>query len=572
MCMSRLCFAVSLIWLVLATSPLIGADVSVTGIRAVHRHGQTFVTWKDAAEGPAGAEFRYSLYRSTRPIAADSLAAAQLCYHGVLFNSAKLYGSAFTSADRLDPAKPYAILEQGGKPLPRSSGLAVHTVQRPGQAYYAVVATNPQFEQLSAVVPGESATTEPIDERPGPIQPIKLYDSKERAGPAVRNTLITGQQGLPLHLALQGSQAAGGGAGDYGDYYLYFGTPEMGYRDGLAGVFSISEHRLKEGNRLALQMRDAVEHPLRLRAMESYWFGYHVVPQGASHPEPRVYPYTENQLLWIVDWVVKRYGADPQRVTIGGSSSGAVGSFNVGLRQPDRFAAVFPVSGRVRRVTPNFFGERLPKFSPATMADGFTDYYDRVNGPKFVSEHHGDLPFLGWAVGRHDGWATWQENIDMVRAMTNARHGFAFSWNNGNHGAGNAAMQLVRKYYPAEKFARNLSYPAFGNSSIDNDLGDGDPANGDLEGGINLGFDWEQLIDEPNRWSVTLSNELAEAEMTVDVTPRRSQRFRPRPGERFSWTNTAGGEGVAIADAHRLVTIPQVKIVPGKSTTLTIQQ
>ncbi len=30
----------------------------------VYRNGQTFVTWKDAAEGEAGARLRYSLYRS----------------------------------------------------------------------------------------------------------------------------------------------------------------------------------------------------------------------------------------------------------------------------------------------------------------------------------------------------------------------------------------------------------------------------------------------------------------------------------------------------------------------------
>ena len=42
---------------------------------------------------------------------------------------------------------------------------------------------------------------------------------------------------------LHASQGQGGPAGDYGDYYLYFATPEMGYRDGLPGVFSVEERR-----------------------------------------------------------------------------------------------------------------------------------------------------------------------------------------------------------------------------------------------------------------------------------------------------------------------------------------
>src|ERR1043165_2981907 len=79
--------------LVLAPSVPVRADnVTVTEIRAVHRHGQTFVTWKDLAEREAGAKYRYSLYRSDRPITAANVAQAELCYRGVLNNSARLYG------------------------------------------------------------------------------------------------------------------------------------------------------------------------------------------------------------------------------------------------------------------------------------------------------------------------------------------------------------------------------------------------------------------------------------------------------------------------------------------------
>src|SRR5262245_28392767 len=84
------------------------AAPEVSGIQAVHRHGQTFVTWKDVVEGEAGAKYRYSLYRSNRPITSQNLAQAELCCRGVLNNSAKLYGSAFNLKDRLDPSKPYS--------------------------------------------------------------------------------------------------------------------------------------------------------------------------------------------------------------------------------------------------------------------------------------------------------------------------------------------------------------------------------------------------------------------------------------------------------------------------------
>ncbi|MEX0704397.1 MAG: hypothetical protein WD069_20015 [Planctomycetales bacterium] len=544
-------------------------DGSVTEIRAAHRHGQTFVTWRDAAEGEAGANFRYALYRSDRPITPENLGQAELCCRGVLNNSAKLFGSAFFMADRLDPEKPYSVIEAGAEPLSPWSGLAVHTVRKAGRAYYAVVATDEKLNPVTAIVPGQSATAEPVDEQPAPIQPIKLYDSKDRRTAADR-TSITGARGLPLHVTLHGSSGRGGGAGETGDYHLYFGSREMGHRDGLPGVFSVSEYRGKPENRLLLRPRDALEHPSGNRAMETYWFGYWCVPQWADHDDPRVYPFTERQLLWMIDWSIEKYGADPMRITLGGNSSGGVGSWNVGLRHPELFAAIYPVVGRVRRVPAVALEGKLDRNAPALMADGKTSYHDHVDGPKFVAGHPGDLPFVGWCCGRHDGWTTWQENIDMVRALTAGRHGFAFSWNNGNHGGGGAAGRLITKYYPAEKFARDRSYPAFGNSSLDDDLGNGDPADGDLVGGINLGFDWKDVCDAPHEWTVALSNELATAEMTVDVTPRRCGQFRPMPGENVTWTNTAGGSGEAIADRHGLVTIPAVRIAPKEATTLAI--
>jgi len=540
-----------------------------TDIRVAHRHGQTFITWKDAAQGEDAAKYRYALYRSERPITQDNLAQAKLCYQGILFHSARLYGTAFTFKDRLDPEKPMAVIEEGGKPLPAGSGLAVHTVARVGKAYYAVVTTDVKLQVVSKVLPGKNATTEAIEEKAAPIQPIKLWDSKERKGPYVANTSITGKKDLPLHVTLHGSQSNGGGAGEYGDYYLFFGTPEMGERDGLPGVFSVTESRSKEGNQLTLRPRDAVEHPSG-RAMETYWLGYTCVPQGGDHTDARFYPYTENRLVWMTNWAVKHYSADAQRVSMGGSSSGGVGSMNVGFRHAELFAAVYPSVARVRKVPAIPLDGKLDKNKVVYLAGGTTNYLDRVDGPKFAAEHSEHLPFLGWACGRNDGYATWQEHIDMVAAMTKAHHGFAFAWNNGGHGEGGRAMQSISKYYSAEKFARDRSYPAFGNSSLDDKMGGGDPKDGDLEGGINLGFVWKDVTDEKGKWSIRICNELAKKDITVDVTPRRCQSFKPEPGDKFKWTASTGDSGEAIADKNGLVTIEKLKIAVGKETTLTI--
>lgn len=306
--------------------------------------------------------------------------------------------------------------------------------------------------------------------------------------------------------------------------------------------------------------------------MESYWFGYWCVPLGADHKEPRVYPFTERRVMWMTEWAIKHYDADPDRITMGGSSSGGVGSNNVGFRHPERFAAVYPSVGRVRKVPAIAFEGKLERGAPAFMYDGKTSYHDHVDGPKFAAEHHEDLPFLGWACGRRDGYATWQEHIDMVKAMTVSKHGFAFSWNNGGHGEGGRAMTAISKYYPGRKFSLHQSYPAFGNSSLNANMGNGDPADGDLEGGINLGFDWKEVLDEKDKWSATISNELAKTDMTVDVTPRRCQQFKPKGGDKVTWATSTGEMGTITVDQWGLATVGKLVIKPGNATTLTIRR
>jgi hypothetical protein len=250
-------------------------------------------------------------------------------------------------------------------------------------------------------------------------------------------------------------------------------------------------------------------------------------------------------------------------------------------RRPDLFAAVFPRLTRFQQswlpsVAPNLPNSiNLGRWKdPAPMWDGKTDYFkDKMFAPKYALEHHEDLPFYGCCAGRKDWVDSWQHAIDMVKALTAGHHGFAFSWNNGGHDSeGARAIEEINKYYPASKFARNQSFPAFGNSSIDQKMGNGDKADGDLVGGVNLGFDWKEVLDEPGKWSAKISNSLAKEEMTADVTPRWGQKFRPKAGEKFRWTNSAGGAGEVAADQWGVVTVEKVKIKPGEGTTLTISR
>lgn len=567
--------------------------LEVTGINAFYRHGQTFVTFRDAAEGAAGADLRYSLYRSDQQITPENFAKAELCYAGILNNSAKMFGAAFKQDARQNPDSPrFDVLQDGqlvskvfptfkitedGLPLPMWSGLAVRTVQRDQQSYYAVVATDTAGRILTTIVPGASATTKPVDEKVAPIQPFKLLDSIEY-GRYREICKITGAKNLPLSVSLHASNATGGGAGSHGDYYFFFATPEMGWRDGLPGVFSIEE-RTREGKNgerhMILTMRDTIESPSGNGTVETFWFGYYCKPQNIGTGEARAWPFTENRTMWIVDWVSRQYGVDTNRVTVYGGSMGAWGTTTFAFRHPELFAAVYPDRPRTRQKgMPSLL--KFDKQETAFMPDGKTPYMERMDMVKFASEHPADLPFYCWGCGLRDGFATFQEQIDMVKALTAAHHGFAFAWNDGDHSSGSAAIHRLKEWYAPDKFALNKSYPAFGNSSINPDFTSGvgdagkDPKNLPVYY-INGGFAWSDVVDQVDAWEVTLSNELCEAPMTVDVTPRRCQQFKLSPGKVCVWQNSTGGNGEIAVDKNGLVTVPAVMIKPKETTRLSIK-
>src|SRR4029450_8391103 len=123
-------------------------DLKVTGIRAVSRNGQTFVTWKDAAAGEEAAGLRPAPCRSASPITEENVAGAEVCVSGILNHSARLFGTAFNPKDRLDPNRPMSIVEEGGTPLALWSGLAVRTILKDGKSYYAVRVTDEKAARL----------------------------------------------------------------------------------------------------------------------------------------------------------------------------------------------------------------------------------------------------------------------------------------------------------------------------------------------------------------------------------------------------------------------------------------
>ena len=380
----------------------------VTGIHAVHRHGQTFVTWKDVAEGEDGAKFRYSLYRSEKPITADNLDNAELCYHGVLNYSGKLFGHVFNMKDRLDPDKPYAIIEEGGKPLPPWSGLAVHTVRKAGKAYYAVVATDEKLEPLSV--------------RSCPARARRRKRSRRRWGRSSRSSCTTrssaaryvprrrspGQKGLPLRRRAARQPGAGRRGGRLRRLLPLLRHAGDGLPRRPAGrLLRRGDAASKTGNYLLLR-------PRRHRAPERHaGHGDLLVRLSTacrSAPAQRAAAYSVHRERHGVD---HRLGDEDVTPPIRSGSRRAAarwaawGSTTYGFRHPERFAAVYPNRPRTRqRGLPSLARAGLPRAQQRADGRRQDDYFDRMDMVKFAAEHPDDLPFFGWCCGRRDGFAT----------------------------------------------------------------------------------------------------------------------------------------------------------------------
>jgi len=558
-------------------------DLKVTGIKAFYRDGQTFVTWKDVAEGKEAAQYRYSVYRSDDPITQSNVSKAERVIQGILYNSCKFPGMELKEADRLDPAKPTLKLEYGGEPLPLWTGVGVHTVQKDGKGYYAVVATDLKFNPVTKVIPGESATVEPVEEKVAPIKPILQVASKDRK----RQKKISGRKGLPLHVIFHASCGSKAWRGGRGDEYVLFGD-KWGYRRGMPGMFSVYE----TSRSLCLAPRDTIMRPDAKYGKETYWIGYFCKPYWSEDPEPRAYLFTQQRLEWIIDWVIKTYSVDANRIDASGQSMGSWGTMIFGLPRPEIFSVLYPTTtpGHLWKL-PSLYGSpisvkyptvekvlssksaRLLNGKAPLLPDGKTEYFDYTNMIEFIKGHPGDLPFVCYVGGRKGGKAAagyckWSNQVAVARALTAGHHGFGFGWDNGGHGSAHTQFNLLRKYYPAKLFALNKSYPAFGNSSIDDDPG----PDGPKEGYMNVGFVWKDVADEEGTWSAVISNGEAKEDMTVDVTPRRCQKFKPEPGAAVTWSNSAGGEGTVTVDPHGLVTVEKVVIKHGSETKLTLKK
>ena len=561
---------------------------AVTNLRAEYRYGQVFLTWKETA---APEEATFNVYLSEKPLTTGNLGQAKLVCQYINRQSAHnwwLNPENFTRGkpkpDKktgkvpVDPFEGF-VIKEGGKPLDPKGGLHVHTVapNEEGPRYYAVTCVINAKEDRT-VGPGQNALKAPVVQKRAPIRPIWLGKGKAPVPGSAA--------GKPVLLALHAKGRS------RPQHYLVFGDASHGWREGLAFKFDV---RLRK-NRLDVRPSDSMwlgrvfERQWRTRVIWTWWYG---CSNQIFHPD-RVKTgtptnYTERRLLWILDWVRGYYKTDPNRVYCYGGSMGGCGTMAVAFHNPKVFAAVCAHvpnfkydEGNPKRKWRSNYSRMIRYCGPFSLktSQGMT-LKERLDSPAFVRRHPGDLPFVFAANGRNDRSMTWQHNPGFYRAMQEGRHGFVAVWNDGTHGGTYkklpAEFRKLRGFAGVSRFALNKSYPAFSNCSMDGDPGNGDKDNGTINGDINLGLDWTDPKDEAKRYEVLVKStrEMPAGGVTVDITPRRVQAFRLKPGESCNAVNLdAGGKEIQRAeikaDKHGLFTFTGFRITSEKGNRLVL--
>jgi hypothetical protein len=563
-----------LLGLLVCGSATAGRDLPIAHLAAVARHGQVFLTWREA-DTPPGTTF--NVYLSKQNIL-DLDQAVRVGRHVESHSARDWWEDPASFTVGKPAAKPVGFRIESGRPrLDPTGGLFVYTLHKsaPTRLFFAVTSTDAKGREDRRLTPGVNTLSEPVAAAPGPLTPIWQADSPQPAAGAGR--------GKPLWLNLH---AKGGVIG--GMEYLLFGDESMGWRGGLPFKFSVRVDR----DELVVRPTDRVwiNRPHReardggTAAIWTFWYGYNsriddlnAIPQGVPTN------YTECRNLWILDWVRRYYRPDPARAYCSGSSMGGCGTVSFGLRHPEWFAALhahvpivsYTYLGRAsaHRLEPSCWNGPI---GPQVKTNEGLGLLDRMNGVRLVEAAQHDLPPLFLVHGRRDGSIPWENNPPFYHALNAAGQALFVYWDNGDHATcGREAPDDVRAWLQRfRRFRLDESYPAFSNTSSNRNPGDGHADNGDIVGWINRGMDWREIVDTPDRYAITLLANYPGIQypVTSDVTLRRVQKFTLRPGQRLRVQAGQEAARTLTADAQGRIRVPGLAIPSSTGLRLTIQR
>ena len=571
------------------------------GLRAIHRAGQTFITWRElddlqagkavtlgairaaAAKAEATRRLRYRVYRHTRPIGRTSLAAAELLAEVAPLSG---YNVAGASLDRLiyqhqrravtdapfarriarGPFRNYRpdmpemaevrvarLAVEDGKPLPAGTGLYVHQPAKAGRAYYAVVASADgaanTADVASVAVDEQVGAGEPVFQCVEDLKVFYDYPGQRRhyaqwCAPPLAN--------LPNRLFNWG---------------VYVPPPRDSSKPLALGVYFHDSR--------GLYLRPHWPHPADMVLIApqdapraTFGYGYHEsLDTLRSFREGAVRDYTARRIDAFIDWARGAFPIDANRLSCHGMGVlGGTAAVQYALRTPQRFALV--VAGGFDADPKSTLAEIRVDARPRkshlkaleavwgrkqwdlAAADGKSVWAGRDMVALVRRSAKLNLPFMSLGTGSQH--TTWPQENALLKALWETRQPFRTDFTWGGQ-APHFGMLYVRRSglmlaaTPDKRALERARWYA-------NDRWQ--KARQSYWGGgtINMDLDWkpDTVVDTADQLEVT-------GQATGDVTVRNTRKFKLAPGERVRWRVKARGRkdttGIAAADDNGVLTI-----------------
>ncbi len=523
--------------LIVASSFKAWSQVVISSLEGEYRDGQVFLTWN---ETNITDSTHFNVYLSSVPITSENLSSATKVGHHIETSSACDWwqNPASFSADSVDNKTNGFKLHD--RTLDPASGLFVHTVTSsdPVQIYFAVTYSNGSSEDQE-IVSGENSLLNPVQGMVSEAKPIPL-DNAPLPGNSNGKSLI-------FQLHGRGSDASVSGNSNF----LFFGDNSHGWREGLARKFYVGEteesiiimpyDRTWIGRPL-LYSRDMRDH---VPAINTFWYGCNnMIYDEELSQDGVMVDYTEKFLLYLVKWAQEYYETDPDRTYLQGTSMGGAGGISVGFHNPDVFARIESKVPIVAFTDKSGSDERSslyrldgvcgkPCDSTIYTSTGIR-FIDYMNGEKTVREFKGELPYLVLCNGRNDASIPWINNPSFYQALDETNRGFYCYWDNGAHNMHDSLPEDFSNLFSLiPEIRKSKSYPAFSESSISKDPGNGEKDNGDIVGWKNRGIYWIEVTETADSWSTKIftKGDFLQYPSSVSVTPRNLTQFKPGNNE-----------------------------------------
>ena len=463
-------------------------------LRAFHRAGQTFVTFREIDDRSADASptwadlkakiekmdaeklVRYRVYRHAARITAANLHQAErlgevrpMSGYNVLGRSVDQLIAAHRrrAIEDVDFAKRLArgnyfakyhpdmpeigelrirrLAVEAGKPLPPRAGLYVHHPAKAGRAYYAVVSVVDgvaNLRDLSAA----NALARPVEEVVGPGEPV-----------------LQGTADVTVFFDYPGERMQ----------YVQWAAPPRAHLPNRYynwGVFVPRDHRRARVRRVSLFFHDYRQRYLKPpwphrrdtvllsphdAPYRSFGYGHHeALGTLRSFRQGKVRPFLGRRVDAMLDWALRTFDADAGRVSCGGSGYwGGTAALQYGLRRGGRIATVcvdnspdanprqtpheFSYYGRgdrrkTRRADMDAVWGRPDWHVPAESGQSIWDEVDLV-AYVLANGARRTLPYLSLGAGSLH--LTWKQETDLMKAYLKTHNAFMaeFFWGGTAH-------------------------------------------------------------------------------------------------------------------------------------------